>query len=188
MPPKKNAPIADTGVKRKSRALDGKRVALAVCGGIGATESVKNARELRRHGAHVTAYFTPSVPDFITELSVGWATGEPVVTKLGQDADHLEPFDLVIVAPATLNTIAKCALGLADNAVTLIVASQLGRKAPVLFVPAMNLQLARHPMYGEHVKRLEAFGATFFEQSPEEDRLKMPAPEALAARAAEVLA
>lgn len=175
-------PIADTGVQTKSQRLDGRRIALAVCGGIGAVESVKNARELRRHGARVFAFFTPTVEDFITEMSVEWATGNPVVKRPGARVDHLSDFDLVVVAPATLNTIAKCALGISDNAVTLLVAGQIGRKAPLLFVPAMNGQLKAHPLYDEYRTRLERWGATFLEASAEESRIKMPAPETLADR------
>ena len=77
----------------------------------------------------------------------------------------------------TLNTLAKSAVGLADNAVTLLIASQLGRKAPLLFVPAMNSQLRNHPLYDEYSARLRKWGAVFLESELEEDRLKMPSPE-----------
>ena len=180
--------IADRGVKTKSKRLDGKRIALGVCGGIGATEVVKIIRELRRHGASVVPFLTPSVTDFISELSIEWAASTKPVLRLGADVDHLETYDLVVVAPATLNTIAKSALGIADNAVTLLVASQIGRKAPVIFVPAMNLMLRRHPAYDLHVKTLTKWGASFFEPEPQEERLKMPEAITLAAHVVERLA
>lgn len=169
----------DLGVSIKSQKLLGKRVAFCVCGGIGAVQTVKLIRELRRHGADVTPFLTPQVSLFITPLSVGWAAGKPAHSDVGQDVEHLDPFDLVVVAPATLNTIAKAALGLADNVVTLIIASQLGRKGAILFVPAMNLQLQSHPSYAGHKSRLSDWGVRFFECPPEEGRLKMPTPEAL---------
>ncbi len=179
--------LADTGVQKKSRRLENRNLALAVCGGIAAVESVKILRELRRYGAKITPFFTPHVIDFITELSVEWAAGEKVVTKMGADVDHLDPFDLVIVAPVTLNTLSKSALGLADNPVTLLIAGQLGRKSPLLFVPTMNTQLLGHPLYLEYVTRLKGWGAEFLESEEEEGRVKMAPPERLVKRVIEVL-
>jgi phosphopantothenoylcysteine decarboxylase/phosphopantothenate--cysteine ligase len=180
--------ISDTGVEAKSTQAKGRRIALGICGGIAAVESVKIIRELRRHGARVTPFFTPSVTAFIGELSVEWAAGEKVVLQTGADVDHLQDFDLVVVAPATLNTIAKSALAICDNAVSLLVAGQLGRRGKLLFVPTMNLDLQQHPAYPEYVKRLEGWGAKFFACAPQESRLKMPAPEEIAERVLELLA
>lgn len=171
--------IADRGVIPKSDALSGKRIGFGICGGIAAVETVKAIRELRRHGARVSAFCTPSVENFITHLPLEWASGERVIDSLEADVDHLEDFDLVLVAPITLNTLAKCALGLCDNSVTLLVAGQLGRRAPLLFVPTMNLQLSQHPLYGSYRNTLEGWGATFL-ISEEEDRLKMPDPVSIA--------
>jgi phosphopantothenoylcysteine decarboxylase/phosphopantothenate--cysteine ligase len=172
--------ISDKGVLRRSDALGGKTIAIGICGGIGAVETVKLARELRRHGPdRVQAFFTPDAPKFISALSVEWATGLPVVESVGAQVDHLESFDLVIVAPATLNTISKCAWGMSDNAVTLLVASQIGRQMPVLLVPTMNRVLWQHPAYAEARHRLETWKVDFLETPFEEDRLKMPSPEAL---------
>jgi phosphopantothenoylcysteine decarboxylase / phosphopantothenate---cysteine ligase len=169
----------DIGVQTKSDRLVGAKVALAVCGGIGAVETVRLAREIRRHGAEVTAFFTPSVENFITALSVEWACNRPVVRTLGPEVSHLDPYDVVLVAPATLNTISKSAQGLADNPVTLLIASQFGRKGKLLFVPTMNSVLWGHPLYAEYRKRLESWGALFLEGASEEERIKMPDPEAL---------
>lgn len=179
--------LSDRGVETKSSRLNGKRLGFAVCGGIGAVEVVKLIRELRRHGASVAPFATPSMSRFITPLSVEWAAGEKLLTEAQAEVDHLEEFDLVIVAPATLNTVNKAALGLADNAVTLLVASQLGRKAPVLFCPTMNQQLRGHPAFAGARAQLEKWGAHFLEAKIEEDRLKMPAPEALAEAAIKLL-
>ena len=172
-----NQQILDRGVELKSQRLSKKQIALAACGGIAATELVKIIRELRRHGAEVTPFLTPSVEDFISAMSIEWAANRPVIVEPTVEVDHLDPFDAVVVAPATLNTIAKAAVGISDNSVTLLIASQLGRRGPLLFVPTMNLALREHPAYDEHVKRLEKWGATFFASEAEEDRLKMPPPE-----------
>lgn len=172
--------IRDTGVEKKSEKLKGRRIAFGICGGIGAVESVRMIRELRRHGAEITAFLTPSAERFITELSVAWATQTPVVREAGADVDHLDPFDLVVVAPLTLHSLAKCALGLTDNAVALLVAGQLGRNGRLALVPAMNLQLKEHPLFEEYRRRLEGWGARFFPATEQEGRWKMPTPEAFA--------
>ncbi|MBY0370875.1 hypothetical protein K2X33_09330 [bacterium] len=172
--------IQDKSVIRKSDQWQGRRFAFAVCGGIGAVESVKSIRELRRHGADITAFLTPSALRFITELSVSWAAAKPAICQPDAAVEHLDPFDWVIVAPTTLNTLAACANGLTENAVTLLAASQLGRRGRIAFVPAMNAQLSAHPLYAEYRARLQSWGADFYPSAEEEGRFKMPAPEALA--------
>ncbi len=172
--------ISDKQVESKSTVLAGKCIAFGVCGGIGAVETVKLIRELRRHGAKITTFLTPSATRFITELSLSWATQGRVISEAGADVDHLDPFDLVIVAPVTLNSLAKFALGLTDNAVALLVAGQLGGGRPVGLVPAMNAVLLNHPQYAQYQTTLKTFGAHFFPSGMEEGRLKMPPPEAFA--------
>ncbi len=169
--------MRDTGVEIKSDRLRGKRVGFGVCGGIGSVESVRLIRELRRHGADITAFLTPSALRFITELPLAWATQNPVQSEAGSEVQHLDDFDLVIVAPLTLNTLTKMALGLTDNAVALLAAGQLGRRGTLLLVPAMNGQLVRHPLYADYVARLEQWGAKFYRDEEKEGRLKMPTPE-----------
>ncbi len=172
--------IKDIGVCLKSGKLSDKRIAFGICGGIGAVETVKIIRELRRHGSQITAYFTPSVTAFISELSIEWATGLPVVSALTASVDFLEPFDITIIVPTTLNTLSKAAIGLSDNPVTLLIATQLGRKEKLLFVPTMNSNLVRHPLYQNYKNILLDWGAHFFPSEEEEGRLKMPSPERLA--------
>jgi phosphopantothenoylcysteine decarboxylase/phosphopantothenate--cysteine ligase len=180
-PVKKTNRNQDLGVKAKSDSLSGISLALGVCGGIAAVETVKLARELRRHGAKVTAYLSPTASNFITPTSLEWACGEPVIQKAQPSVDHLDAYDLVLVAPATLNSMAKAATAVCDNVVLLLVASQFGRKAPIIFVPTMNEQLARHPHFSEVKKRLEGWGADFTTPAAEEGRWKMPATEVLVA-------
>ena len=166
--------IHDTGVELKSKRLENRQIALGISGSIGAVETIKIIRELRRHGAVVTVFTTPAALKFITALSLEWASGKKIVSDEGAEVEHLISFDLVLIAPATLNTISKCSLAIADNAVTLLVASHLGGGKPLLFFPAMNGQMQRHPAYQEHAKRLSGWGAEFFFPNIEEDRLKMP--------------
>ncbi|MBI1860319.1 MAG: hypothetical protein HYR96_05310 [Deltaproteobacteria bacterium] len=171
----------DRSVEMLSDALKGARVAVCVCGGIGAVEVVKIIRELRRHGAETTAFMTDQSKRFITELSVEWACDRKVVAELTSDAEHLAPFDLILVVPATLNTISKVALGLCDNAVTTLIGAQLVRlKGRVLFVPAMNGDLAEHPLLPAHRERLTAWGVHFLDSERVEGRVKVVEPQKIA--------
>lgn len=171
--------MKDLAVELKSDALKNKEIALAICGGIAATETVKITRELRRHGANVTAFFTNSAELFITPLSLEWATNKKVIAGVDANVQHLQKFDLVLVAPATLSTLNKAAAGICDNPVLLLIAAQLGHKAPVLFVPTMNSVLWYHPLLNRNIEILKGWGCEFFISSQEEDRLKMPTPEAI---------
>lgn len=182
-----NESFLDTGVKLKSQRLHQTRIAVGSCGSIGAVELVKLFRELRRHGAEVFPFVTDSVRRFITDMSLSWGAGRPPVRELEAEVEHLEIYDLVLIAPVTWNTLAKCSLGLADNPVTLLVASQLGNQVPVLFVPTMNLRLRNHPLYSQTVGRLREFGATIYESEVEEGRLKMPDPKLLVDRVVELV-
>lgn len=172
--------IRDTGVTSKSDRLQGKQIAVAICGGIAAVEVVKIIRELRRHGAVITPFMTPSSSRFVGPDAIAWAASRPVIFEAGPQVEYLMPFDLVLVAPATLNTITKAALALTDNVVSLLLASEVGRGGKLLFVPAMNAVMKAHPRYSEFKKQLETWGSVFLESDLEEDRLKIPSPETIA--------
>lgn len=179
--------VKDTGVSPKSDRLEGKRIAVAVCGGIAAVEVVKIIRELRRHGAKITPFMTPSSSRFIGPDALSWAAETGVIAESSAQVEYLKEYDLVLVCPATLNTIAKAALALTDNVVSLLIASQIGAKRKVLMVPAMNLAMLEHPAYGEYRARLEAWGVNFLQLPCEEGRLKIPSFEAVANRVLEIL-
>lgn len=168
--------LKDTGVESRSTRLLGRRIAVAITGGIGAVEVVKIIREFRRHGASVGAYLTPDAEKFITPLSVSWAANGNLVRTLTEMAEHLERFDCVVVVPATLNSISKAALGIGDNAVTCLVANQLASRGKILFVPAMNVSMLNHPLFEEHRSKLEGWGARFLQNEVIEARVKVPEP------------
>ena len=165
---------ADTGVESLSSRLDGVSIAVGVCGGIGAVEVVKIIRQLRRHGARVTAFMTPDSLQFVTELSVSWACETSAIVHPSARVEHLQSYDIALIVPATLNTISKCALALCDNVVTLMVATHLGRRRPLVFVPSMHEDLKNHPLYSFHRDQLAAWGAQFLESSPAEGKIKVP--------------
>jgi phosphopantothenoylcysteine decarboxylase/phosphopantothenate--cysteine ligase len=106
---------------------------------------------------------------------------------VGPAAEHLMDVDLIVAAPLTLNTLSKIALGLCDNAVSLLLASHIGRKGRVLYIPAMSMDLRIHPLYDRYRSTLMEWGGVFLESAPEEGRLKIPPPEAVAARVIEIV-
>ncbi len=171
--------ILDRGVQRKSQKLLKKEVALALTGSIGVVESIKLIRELRRHGAAVTVFVTPSVSKFIGYLSLEWASEKKVVFDVLAAVDHFGDYDLIVYAPLTLNTLSKIATGICDNPVTLLSASHWAKKTVQCFVPVMNEVLMEHPQFKVHQEKIEQWGGKFFIGNKQEDRLKMPDAEAL---------
>ena len=146
----------------KGGVLSGRRIALCLTGSVASIEAPKLARELRRYGADVTAYMTRASVDFgVSPKVMEWATSNPVVLELTGMAEHLARYDLVIVYPATLNTIDKIADGIADNAVTALCAST--EPSRLLIAPAMNLRLYNNEAFRGCVERLRGMGVTFVE-------------------------
>ena len=143
--------------------LRGRRVLLIVGGGIAAYKALDLIRRLRERGAGVSAVMTASAANFVTPLSVASLTGERVHGELFSLTDEAEmghiqlsrSADLVLVAPATANLMAKLANGLADDlASTLLLATD----KRVLMAPSMNLRMWLHPSTRRNLARLEADG------------------------------
>ncbi|MBN1541883.1 bifunctional phosphopantothenoylcysteine decarboxylase/phosphopantothenate--cysteine ligase CoaBC [candidate division KSB1 bacterium] len=137
----------------------GKKILVAVTGGIACYKVADLVRELIKSGAEVRVMMTPSAQEFIAPLTFATLTEWPVLTDLFDGIDdqwtvHIDwarwP-DLILVAPATANTVAKLATGLADNAVTTTI---LASTAPLLVCPAMNKDMYAHPAYQANQKRL----------------------------------
>ncbi len=167
----------------KSDILKGRRIALCVTGSIAAVESVKLARELIRHGAEVYPYATSSALQFLGKDALLFATGNPVVDKLTGKDEHLEPFDLVLVAPATANIISKAACGIADDAVSTLILANLRR---CVFVPTMAEKMMENPIFQENIRKLEKY-CRLLEPRREEGKLKIPDAETLAAEVMHIL-
>lgn len=164
-------------VSEKSGNLAGKRIALCLTGSVASIEAPKLARELRRHGADVTCYMTQAAVDYgVSPYVMEWATNRPVVLKLTGMTEHLPNYDLVVVYPATLNTINKIARGLADNAVTTLCASTDPTR--LLIAPAMNLKLYDNEILRRSAERLRELGVTFVEPRLSEGAAKVAAVDA----------
>lgn len=171
-----------------SQHLAGKRIVLAVSGSIAAVKTVELARELARHGADVHAVMSGAATGIITPDALEFATGNPVVTKLTGKVEHVallgdvpERADLLLVAPATANTVGKMALGLDDTTVTTCATVAFGTGVPVVVAPAMHDAMLHHPKVQEHVRTLqEDLDVTWVEPRVEEHKAKLADAEAIA--------
>ena len=145
-------------------ALAGRCIVLGVTGGIAAYKAVEIASRLKKAGADVRVIMTRAATSFVTSLTFREITGQPVAeTMWGEPHHHVEHIalaefaELVLVAPATANFIAKAAAGMADDMLTTCV---LATRAPLLIAPAMNTGMWENPITQENVARLQERGVT----------------------------
>ena len=144
------------------------RVALGVCGGIGAYKAVEVVRGLQKRGHDVSAVMTHAATKFVGPLTFEAITKRPVALDqfaagTNVDIEHValaSSIDLLIVAPATANIIAKFANGLADDFLSTMYTAT---KAPVLLAPSMNVNMFAHPAVRRNLDTLVAHGVRFVE-------------------------
>ena len=154
--------------------LKNKTVVLGITGGIAAYKAADLASKLTQAGAKVETVMTEAATKFITPLTLRNLTGRPVVTDMYEIAseyseEHIalaEAADVVVIAPATANAIAKLAAGIADDMLGCVV---LATEAPVIIAPAMNDVMYRNSITQENIEKLKARGFTFV--GPEHGRL-----------------
>jgi len=136
-----------------------------------------------RHGADVHAVMTKGAQKVVHSNLLEWATGNPVVTELTGKIEHVAfttgegKADLILVAPATANTIGKMASGIDDTPVTSYVSSALGAGIPILVAPAMHDTMLTHPIIEQNVKKLEGAGVVFISPKMEEGKAKLAEPD-----------
>ena len=143
--------------------LANKTIVLGITGGIAAYKAADIASKLTQAGAMVEVVMTESATRFIAPLTLRSITSRPVVTDMFEPAaefslEHIalaEAADVVTIAPATANTIAKIATGIADDMLTCLV---LATKAPVIVAPAMNDNMFQNPVTQENLAKLKARG------------------------------
>lgn len=139
-----------------------KRILIGICGGIAAYKCCNLVRLLVKAGAKVQVVITPDAVEFVSPLTLSVLSKSPVLSAFsspdGQWNNHVDlalQTDLMIIAPATANTIGKMAHGLCDN---LLLATYLSAKCPVMFAPAMDLDMHEHPAVKQNIKQLIAYG------------------------------
>jgi phosphopantothenoylcysteine decarboxylase/phosphopantothenate--cysteine ligase len=154
--------------------LTNKTIVLGITGGIAAYKAADIASKLTQAGATVEVLMTESATKLITPLTLRNITGRPVITDMFELAsensvEHIalaEAADAVVIAPATANTIAKLAAGIADNMLGCVV---LATKAPVVVAPSMNDNMYQNSITQENLSKLKARG--FIMVDPEYGRL-----------------
>jgi len=143
-----------------TQVLRDKQIVLGITGGIAAYKAADVASRLVKAGATVDVIMTEAATKFVTPLTFQALTHRPVVTEMFALLREMEighvalarRADLLIIAPATANTIAKLAAGLADNILT---ATALDTRAPILLAPAMETGMWENPMTQDNVARLQ---------------------------------
>lgn len=148
----------------RSGSLDGRTIVLAVTGSIAAVRTVELARELIRRGADVHAVMSEAAGWIMNPMALHYATGNEVITAITGKVEHVGFFgnrgraDLLLVAPATANTIGKMAAGIDDTPVTTFATTAIGAGRPVMVVPAMHEDMYRHPAVNGNLEKLRSWG------------------------------
>lgn len=157
--------------------LSGKKIVLGISGGIAAYKTANLVRLFIKAGAQVQVIMTPASKVFITPLTLSTLSKRPVYSSFYKEDNELisdkEPSsrnlewnnhveislwaDIIVIAPATANTLSKMANGICDN---ILVATYLSSVCPVYFAPAMDLDMYKHPTTEESFSKLESFGNT----------------------------
>ena len=143
--------------------MEGKRILIGVCGSIAAYKSAHLVRLLIKSGAEVKVVLTDSAKEFITPLTLSTLSKNPVASSFvknieGEWENHVELglwADLIVVAPASANSIAKFANGICDN---LLTAVYLSAKCHIMVAPAMDLDMFQHPSTQQNLTRLVEYG------------------------------
>lgn len=152
------------------------KIILCVTGSIAATEDLKLVHALQRHDFDVECFMTEDAAKLITPLSMEFATGKPVVTEITGKVEHVKnaQADLILVAPATANTISKFANKIADTSVTTLLLTASGYKTPILFVPSMHISM--YHAIEENINKIKKDHPEvhFIEPNNEERKAKFP--------------
>jgi phosphopantothenoylcysteine decarboxylase/phosphopantothenate--cysteine ligase len=167
-------------METESKELNGKRIVLCITGSVAAVQSPEIARALMRCGADVFAVMSPMAGKIIHPYLMEWATGNEVITELTGKIEHVAlvgehslRVDLVLVAPATANTISKIACGIDDTTVTSVASTAFGSNCPMIIVPAMHESMYNHPILTKNIKELKALGVEFVGPRVEEGKAKI---------------
>lgn len=178
--------------------LKGKKVILGVTGSIAAYKSVLLLRLLVKAGAEVQVIITPAGKEFITPVTLSALSGNAVLSDFFANSDgtwhsHVDLglwADIMVVAPASANTMGKMVNAICDN---LLITTYLSAKCPVLVAPAMDLDMYAHPANQRNIEQLRTFGAHIVEPgtgelaSGLEGKGRMEDPEVIVQRMEEIL-
>ncbi|NML72138.1 bifunctional phosphopantothenoylcysteine decarboxylase/phosphopantothenate--cysteine ligase CoaBC [Chryseobacterium sp. RP-3-3] len=143
-------------------SVSGKKILIAVSGGIAAYKIHFLIRDFVKKGAEIQVVMTPDAEQFVTKLSLSTLSKKPVYSDFYSDNgtwnSHVEMAlwaDVMIVAPCTANTLAKMIHGMCDN---LVIATYMSAKCPVFIAPAMDLDMYAHPSTKQNLEMAEDYG------------------------------
>lgn len=174
--------MRDTDVEIRGDSLAKKRILLGVSGGIAAVDTVRLARELRRHGAIVTVMMTHSAQKIISPLAIEWATQSPVITDWESDLTALEEVDGILIAPTTRDLMASYLHGLQHGPILMALSAARTRDCPVMMIPSMHADLANDPVTTEIVDEIRHKGIEVHWGKEDEGKRKTPPHEEIVAR------
>ncbi len=170
--------MKDRDVEPLGEQLKGKNIGLLITGGIAAYKTPSLIRHFRQYGANVIVYLTSEAKHYVTKRALEWASLNQVFFDLSADAEHLKQLDAYVIAPATYNTIGKIAKGIADNAVTSVMASALGRlekgETKVLIAPSMHGTMQNSSIFKENVQELVSRGVKIIEPDYKWGKANLP--------------
>jgi phosphopantothenoylcysteine decarboxylase/phosphopantothenate--cysteine ligase len=162
-----------------SHTLAGKTIVVAVTGSIAAVRAVDLIRDLIRRGAAVHCVMSHAAEQILHPYALEYASGNPVVREITGKVEHVQfcgvggGADLLLVAPATANTIGKMACGIDDTPVTTFATTALGSGKPVAVVPAMHEAMYRHPAVLRNLEALRKMGVLLIDPRLEEGKAKI---------------
>ena len=142
--------------------LKNKKILIGISGSIAAYKIASLVRLLVKEEAEIQVLMTQSAKEFITPLTLATLSKKPVLSEFVKDQtgtwnNHVDLglwADVILIAPATAHTLAKCANGICDD---LLTAVYLSAKCPVMFAPAMDLDMYHHPSTVENLRKLQSF-------------------------------
>lgn len=158
-----NEPPIVSNKSRQHACFANKNILLGVTGGIAAYKALELTSRLRKAGADVHVIMTRAAKNFVTELSFREISGHSVASDMWEEhpswnVEHIalaDLADLILIAPATANLIAKAACGIADDMLTTVL---LAAKAPIFCAPAMNCNMYDNPIVQQNIRTLSARG------------------------------
>ena len=170
-------------MESKGTILRGKTICLCLTGSVAVISSPIIARELMRLGAEVICVMSKAATELVSPALMHWATGNPAITHLSGAVEHIYlagdrprnagKADLVLVCPASANTISKIAMGIDDTPVTTVVTTAFGSATPIIIVPAMHESMYRHPILTDNIKKVRKCGVDILAPRISEGKAKI---------------
>ncbi|UCE14655.1 MAG: DNA/pantothenate metabolism flavoprotein, partial [Candidatus Heimdallarchaeota archaeon] len=165
----------------KGTQLQGKRILIGVTGSIAAIEVPHLVREILRYSGDPIVVLSQEARRLVASDALTWCMDKEPFTQISGVSEHIKwvadpanKIDLCLICPATANTIAKLANGIADSPVTLASLAAFGAKIPILIVPAAHSVLLENPITKRNINYLKTQNVAFFSSIEAESKFKFP--------------